>query len=131
MQAGATSADLAGPANALGFALSMGDTSSVGLGGLVTGGGIGFMVRKYGLAIDNLLSAKVVTGAGQLLTATASENPDLFWAIGGGGGNFGVVTEFEFKLAPVGNALCGAIVLPGSKEVIRGMLDYLRTRPRT
>jgi hypothetical protein len=84
VQAGATSGDLAGPANAHGLALSTGDTHSVGMGGLTTGGGIGFMVRKYGLAIDNLLSAEVVTAAGEIVTASPFEHPDLFWAIRGG-----------------------------------------------
>ena len=104
VQPGATSGDLAGPANAHGLALSTGDTHSVGMGGLTTGGGIGFMVRKYGLAIDNLLSAQVVTAAGEIVTASADEHPDLFWAIRGGGGNVGIVTEFTFRLAPVGRS---------------------------
>src|SRR3712207_6843730 len=80
VQAGATSGDLAGPANAHGLALTTGDTHSVGMGGLTTGGGIGFMVRKYGLAIDNLLSAQVVTADSENVTASADEHPDLFWA---------------------------------------------------
>src|SRR5690606_9275803 len=75
VQPGATSGDLAGPANALGLALTTGDTHSVGMGGLTTGGGIGFMVRKYGLAIDSLISAQVVTAAGEILTASADEHP--------------------------------------------------------
>ncbi|MCC2627996.1 MAG: linked oxidase domain protein, partial [Thermomicrobiales bacterium] len=89
VQPGATSGDLAGPANDYGMALSTGDTHSVGMGGLTTGGGIGFMVRKYGLAIDNLLAAQVVTAAGDIVTASAEEHSDLFWAIRGGGGNAG------------------------------------------
>jgi FAD/FMN-containing dehydrogenase len=129
VQAGATSADLAGPANDFGLALSTGDTSSVGLGGLVTGGGIGFMVRKYCLAIDNLLSARVVTADGDVVTASADEHPDLFWAIRGGGGNFGIVTDFELRLAPVGQVLGGALLLPASREVIRGYLDYAASAP--
>src|SRR5215211_9266048 len=100
VQAGATSGDLAGPANAHGLALSTGDTHSVGMGGLTTGGGIGFLVRKYGLAIDNLLEARVVTANGEIVTASETEHPDLFWAIRGGGGNFGIVTEFTYRLAP-------------------------------
>ena len=129
VQAGTTSGDLAGPANAHGLALSTGDTSSVGMGGLVTGGGIGFMVRKYGLAIDNLLSAQVVTAAGEIVTASADEHPDLFWAIRGGGGNVGVVTEFTYRLAPVGQILGGDLMLPASREVIRGYLDYAASAP--
>ncbi len=129
VQAGATSGDLAGPANAHGLALSTGDTHSVGFGGLTTGGGIGFMVRKYGLAIDNLLEAQVVTAEGDIVTASAAEHPDLFWAIRGGGGNFGIVTEFTFHLAPVGQVLGGELLLPASREVLRGYLDYAASAP--
>jgi hypothetical protein len=129
VQAGATSGDLAGPANAHGLALTTGDTHSVGMGGLVTGGGIGFMVRKYGLAIDSLIEAQVVTASGEIVTASESEHPDLFWAIRGGGGNFGIVTEFTFRLAPVGEVLGGALVLPATREVIRGYMEYSTTAP--
>jgi len=129
VQAGATSGHLAGPAHDFGLALSTGDTSSVGMGGLVTGGGIGFMVRKHGLALDNLRSARVVTADGDVVTASADEHPDLFWAIRGGGGNFGIVTEFEVRLAPVGQILGGEILLPASREVIRGYLDYAASAP--
>src|ERR687883_174120 len=128
-QAGTTPGHLAGPANAHGLALSTGDTHSVGFGGLTTGGGIGFMVRKYGLAIDNLLSAQVVTAAGDIVTASATEHPDLFWAIRGGGGNFGIVTEFTYRLAPVGQIFGGELLLPASREVIRGYLDYTVSAP--
>jgi FAD/FMN-containing dehydrogenase len=127
--AGVTSGDLAGPAAAHGLALSTGDTASVGMGGLVTGGGIGFMVRKRGLTIDNLLAAQVVTAAGEIVTASAGEHPDLFWAIRGGGGNFGVVTEFTFRLAPVGQILGGALILPASRAVLRGYLDSAASAP--
>jgi len=129
VQPAVTSAELAGPAHAYGLALSTGDTSSVALGGLTTGGGIGFMVRKYGLAIDNLISAEVVTADGRILRASRTQNVDLFWAIRGGGGNFGVVTEFELRLAPVGSIIGGALVLPARPEVIRGYLDYVTTAP--
>ena len=129
VQPGATTADVMGPAHAYGMALSTGDTSSVGIGGLTTGGGIGFMVRKFGLAIDNLLSAQVVTADGQLVTASPTEHEDLFWAIRGGGGNFGIVTEFEFRMAAVGQVLGGALVLPATREVIRGYLDYTVSAP--
>jgi FAD/FMN-containing dehydrogenase len=129
VQAGATSGDLAGPAHAHGLALSTGDTHSVGMGGLTTGGGIGFMVRKYGLAIDNLLAAQVVTADGDIVTASATEHPDLFWAIRGGGGNFGIVTEFTYRLAPVGQILGGELMLPASHAVLRGYLDYVATAP--
>lgn len=128
-QAGATSGDLAGPAGEVGLALSTGDTSSVGLGGLTTGGGIGFMVRRYGLAIDSLLSARVVTADGTIVTASPTKHPDLFWAIRGGGGNFGIVAEFEFRLAPVSQILGGELLLPLSREAVRGYLDYTVAAP--
>jgi FAD/FMN-containing dehydrogenase len=129
VQPGATSGDLAGPAGAHGLALTTGDTSSVGIGGLTNGGGIGFMVRKYGLTIDNLISAQVVTADGSIVTASEGENADLFWGIRGGAGNFGIVTEFEFRLAPVGQILGGAVVYPATREVIRGYCDYSPNAP--
>jgi FAD/FMN-containing dehydrogenase len=129
VQAGATSGDLAGPAAAHGLAVSTCDTHSVGIGGLTTGGGIGFMVRKHGLTIDNLLEAQVVTAGGEILTASADENADLFWAIRGGGGNVGVITEFTFRLASVPQVLGGALILPATREVIRGYLDYSVSAP--
>ncbi len=124
VQAGATTADLVAAAQPHGLALSTGDTSTVGLGGLVTGGGIGWLVRKHGLTIDSLLSAEIVTADGRLIVASAEQNPDLFWAVRGGGGNFGIVTGFEFELQQVGMILGGAIVLPATAEVLRGYADY-------
>jgi FAD/FMN-containing dehydrogenase len=129
VQPGATSGDLAAPANAHGLALTTGDTHSVGMGGLTTGGGIGFMARKYGLAIDNLIAAQVVTAAGEVVRASADEHPDLFWAIRGGGGNFGIITEFTYRLAPVGQIYGGELLLPVTREVLRGYLDYAVTAP--
>jgi FAD/FMN-containing dehydrogenase len=129
VQPGATSGALAGPANDYGLALSTGDTHSVGMGGLTTGGGIGFMVRKYGLAIDNLLAAEVVTAAGEIVTASPEDHPDFFWAIRGGGGNSGIVTEFVFRLVPVAQILGGELMLPASREVLRGYLDYAASAP--
>ncbi len=124
VQPGATSEDLAGPAGAYGLSLSTGDTGSVGIGGLTVGGGIGWMVRKYGLTIDNLLGATVVTADGEILRASEDEHPDLFWALRGGGSNFGIVTEFTFRLAPSGNIFGGVLVLPATREVLRGYVDY-------
>jgi len=129
VQAGATSADIAGPANAHGLALTTGDTSSVGIGGLTTGGGVGYLVRRYGLTVDSLLSARVVTADGQVVTACPTEHPDLFWAIRGGGGNFGVVVEFTFWLAPVDHVLGGLLVLPATREVVRAYLDHAIEAP--
>ena len=78
-----------------------GDTGSVGIGGITLGGGIGYLVRKHGLTIDNLLAAEIVTADGELLRVDAENHPDLFWAIRGGGGNFGVATRFQFRLHEV------------------------------
>lgn len=129
VEAGTTSGDLAGLASGHGLALTTGDTSSVGFGGLTTGGGIGFMVRKYGLAIDNLLAARVVTADGSIVTASATEHPDLFWAIRGGGGNMGIITQFKFRLAPVPQILGGELLLPLSRDAVRGYLDYTVSAP--
>lgn len=129
VQGGATSFDVATAAQVHGLALTTGDTQSVGIGGLTTGGGVGFMVRKYGLTIDSLLSAQVVLADGRIVTASADEHPGLFWAIRGGGGNFGVVTEFTFKLAKVGTILGGDLMLPATREVVRGYLDYVAQAP--
>ncbi len=129
VQGGAHSRDLAIPAAEVGLALTTGDTGSVGVGGLVTGGGIGYFVRKYGLAADRVLSATVVTANGDILTASATENPDLFWAVRGGGGNFGVVVDYEFQLFPVPAVYGGALILPATPETVRGYLDYAPNAP--
>ena len=89
------------------------------------------MVRKYGLTIDNLLSARVVTANGDVVTASDDEHPDLFWAIRGGGGNVGIVTELELRLAPVGHVLGGVLMLPASREVLRGLPGVRGSRPPT
>lgn len=129
VQAGATSGNVARPAHGHGLALTTGDTASVGIGGLATGGGIGFMVRKYGLTIDHLLSAEVVTANGAIVTASPTEHADLFWAIRGGGGNVGIVTEFTFRLERVDQVLGGMLLLPANRAVLRGYLDYSVAAP--
>ncbi len=93
---GATCSKVVAALEPHGWGLTSGDTTSVGVGGITLGGGIGWMVRRHGLAIDNLHAARVVTADGRLVTASDAENPDLFWALRGGGGNFGVVVDFDF-----------------------------------
>ncbi len=115
-----------------GLAVSAGIVSHTGVGGLALGGGFGWISRKHGLTVDNLISADVVTADGRTLTASATENPDLFWAIRGGGGNFGVVTSFEFRCAEIGREVfSGLIVHPFryAKEYLRFHRDYVRTLP--
>jgi FAD/FMN-containing dehydrogenase len=129
VQPGVISGELAAEANKHGLALTTGDTSTVGIGGITVGGGIGFMVRKYGLTIDHLLSAEVVTADGRIVRASSNENPELFWALRGGGGNFGVVTEYVFRLDPVDKVYGGMFFLPATREVIRGYLDYTPNAP--
>ncbi len=128
-QPGATSGDLFAATSPYGLGLSTGDTHTVGIGGLTLGGGIGWMVRKQGLTIDNLLSAEIVTADGRILVASHDQHPELFWAIRGGGGNFGVITGFEYKLHPVGTVLGGALILPATPEVLRGYADYTPHAP--
>jgi FAD/FMN-containing dehydrogenase len=110
---------------AFGLASPGGAISTTGIAGLTLGGGYGYLSRRYGMACDNLLSADVVTASGELVTASADSHPDLFWALRGGGGNFGVVTSFEFQLHPVSEPLAGMIVFPFemSKTVLQRFRD--------
>lgn len=111
-----------------GLALSSGDTTSVGVGGLALGGGIGWMVRKYGLTIDRMRAAEIVTADGKILRTSADEHPDLFWAIRGGGGNFGVATFFEFEAVRIGQIYSGMIIysLENLPALLKGWRDYMR-----
>lgn len=108
---GAVWGDVARHLQPHGLALTSGDTASVGVGGLTVGGGIGWMVRKHGLAIDNLVGAEIVTADGQVRQVSAEEDPDLFWAIRGGGGNFGVVTRFDFRAQEAPVVTFGTVML--------------------
>ncbi|GAA1571194.1 FAD-binding oxidoreductase [Kribbella hippodromi] len=114
-----------------GLAISSGDTRSVGVGGLTLSGGIGWKVRKYGLALDNLVAVELVTAAGDVVRASADENIELFWAVRGGGGNFGIVTAFEFAAHPTGDVHFGKIVFAASEiaDVLPRWAEYLSTAP--
>ncbi len=131
VQPGLTWKEYALQAQEYGLATSSGDVGSVGVGGLILGGGIGWMVRKHGLTIDHLVSADVVTADGRLLTASAVENPDLFWALRGGGGNFGIVTSFELDLKPAGTILGGALFFSyeRAREILAGYLQIANEAP--
>jgi FAD/FMN-containing dehydrogenase len=112
-----------------GLATGFGDTASVGLGGLTTGGGIGYLVRKHGLTIDNVLAARIVTADGQIRYVDAQNHPDLFWAIRGGGGNFGVVTHFKYRLHEVDTIVGGMLVLPATASVIAAFAAEAEAAP--
>jgi FAD/FMN-containing dehydrogenase len=129
---GAALKDFDAAVQAHGLATPVGINSTTGIAGLTVGGGFGWLTRKYGLTIDNLLSAEVVTADGSKKEISARENPDLFWAIRGGGGNFGVVTRFDYQLHKVGpNVLAGLMVFPLSraKQVLQKYRDFAVSAP--
>jgi FAD/FMN-containing dehydrogenase len=128
-QTGLTAGEYTTAAHAHGLATGFGDTGSVGIGGITLSGGVGYLVRKYGLTIDDLLAAEVVTADGQGLRADEESHPDLFWAIRGGGGNFGVATRFRFRLHPVDQVLGGMLFLPATPEVIAGFIAAAEAAP--
>lgn len=128
-EAGLTAGEYTHAAADHGLATGFGDTASVGIGGITLGGGIGFLVRKYGLTIDDLLAAEIVTADGQLLHVDAGTHPDLFWAIRGGGGNFGVVTRFQFRMHPVDTIIGGMLFLPATPEVIAAFIAAAEAAP--
>ncbi len=132
VEPGATLADFDRAAQAHGLATPVGINSTTGIAGLTLGGGFGWLTRKYGLTIDNLVAAAVITADGNQLRASETENPDLFWAIRGGGGNFGIVTEFEFALHSVGpEILAGLIVFPFSqaKQILTQYRNFVQSAP--
>ncbi|MGH2621171.1 MAG: FAD-binding oxidoreductase [Anaerolineales bacterium] len=116
-------------AGAYGLATGFGDTGSVGIGGLTLGGGVGYLVRKYGLTIDDLLAAELVTADGRLLRVDAGTHPDLFWAIRGGGGNFGVATRFQFRLHELDTIVGGMLMLPATSDVISSFIAEAEAAP--
>jgi hypothetical protein len=128
-QTGLTSGEYAAATGTHGLATGFGDTGSVGIGGITLGGGVGFLVRKHGLTIDDLLAAEVVTADGRLLRVDAETHPDLFWAIRGGGGNFGVATRFRFRLHEVDTVVGGMLILPATPDVIASFIAEAEAAP--
>jgi len=128
-QTGITAGEYTAATAEHGLATGLGDTASVGLGGIALGGGIGFLVRKYGLAIDDLLAAEVVTADGEILAVDADTHPDLFWALRGGGGNFGVATRLRLRLHEVDAVVGGMLMLPASTDVIAGLVAAADAAP--
>jgi FAD/FMN-containing dehydrogenase len=112
-----------------GLATGFGDTGSVGIGGITLGGGVGYLLRKYGMTIDNVLAAEIVTANGELLQIDEATHPDLFWAIRGGGGNFGVVTRFKFRLHEVDDIVGGMMILPATPASIAGFIAEAEAAP--
>jgi FAD/FMN-containing dehydrogenase len=128
-ETGATAGEFTTAAAEHGMAVGFGDTGSVGLGGLTLGGGVGYLVRKHGLTIDSLLAAEMVTADGQLLRVDTETHPDLFWAIRGGGGNFGVATRFQYRLQPLDGIVGGMLVLPATADTIAGFIAAAEAAP--
>ena len=128
-ETGLTAAEVTTALAAHGLALGFGDTGSVGIGGITLGGGVGFLGRKFGLTIDSLLAADVVTADGELLRADAETHPDLFWAIRGGGGNFGVATRFQYRLQVLPGIVGGMLLLPATADVVAGFIAAAEAAP--
>jgi FAD/FMN-containing dehydrogenase len=126
---GLTAAEYSNETNARGLATGLGDTGSVGLGGITLGGGIGFLVRKHGMTIDSLVAAEVVTAKGEAVHTDEQSHPDLFWAIRGGGGNFGVATRFKLRLQPLERIVGGMMVLPATTDTIVGFIAEAEEAP--
>jgi FAD/FMN-containing dehydrogenase len=128
-ETGLTAGEYTNAAGAHGLATGFGDTGSVGIGGLTLGGGIGFLLRKHGMTIDDLLAADVVTADGELLRVDDETHPDLFWAIRGGGGNFGVATRFRFRLHEIPSIVGGILMLPATPNVIASFVAEAEAAP--
>ena len=127
--AGLTAGEVGAAVLPHGLVIGFGDTASVGIGGITTGGGVGYLVRRDGLTIDNLIGAEIVTADGRIHTVDANEDPDLFWAIRGGGGNFGVVTKFHYRLNELPAFYGGMLVLPATPETVAGFVAAAEAAP--
>jgi FAD/FMN-containing dehydrogenase len=128
-QTGLTAIEYANAAAKHGLATGFGDTGSVGIGGITLGGGVGYLARKHGLTIDDLLAAEIVTADGEVLHVDAETHPDLFWAIRGGGGNFGVATRFRLRLHELPTVVGGMLLLPATPETILAFLAEAQAAP--
>ena len=128
-EAGLTAGELTKAVTAHGLGISLGDTGTVGIGGLTLGGGVGYLARKHGLTIDSVLGADLVTADGSVLRVDADNHPDLFWALRGGGGNFGVATRFRYRLSPVEGSFGGMLVLPATPDTIAGFVQAADEAP--
>lgn len=128
-ETGLTAGEYTEATGAYGLATGFGDTPSVGIGGITLGGGVGFLHRKYGLTIDSLLAADIATASGELVRADADSHPDLFWAIGGGGGNFGVATRFLYRLHEVSDVVGGIMFFAATPDLITAFLTALVEAP--
>ncbi len=128
-ETGVTAGELTEALQAKGLVVGFGDTGSVGIGGITLGGGVGYLARKHGLTIDSLLAAEIVTADGRLLAVDATHEPELFWALRGGGGNFGVVTRFKYQLQELTDFTGGMICLPATAEAIAGFVAAAEAAP--
>jgi FAD/FMN-containing dehydrogenase len=127
--AGLTAGEYTNAVGEHGLATGFGDAGSVGIAGITLGGGVGFLSRAHGMTIDSLLAAEIVTADGQILEVDDGSHPDLFWAIRGGGGNFGVVTRLKFRLHEVPEIVGGMLFLPATPEVVRGFVEAAEAAP--
>jgi FAD/FMN-containing dehydrogenase len=128
-ETGLTAGEYSVAAGEHGLATGFGDTGTVGIGGITLGGGIGFLVRKHGMTIDDLLAAEVVTADGELLRVDAENHSDLFWAIRGGGGNFGVATRLQLRLHEIGTIVGGPLILPATPELVASFMAEAQAAP--
>jgi FAD/FMN-containing dehydrogenase len=128
-QTGLTAVEFTTAAAEHGLGIGFGDTGSVGIGGITLGGGVGYLVRKYGLTIDDLLAADIVTADGEIRRVDAENEPDLFWAIRGGGGNFGVATRFRFGPHQIDTVVGGMLLLPATVDTIAGFMAEAEESP--